>query len=139
MFLLDTDTLIYSLKGHCAVVENFRIHADAPKAISVITYGEMLHGAHKSQRVSQNLAKVQHLRELFPVIEVSCAVMETFGRIKAEIGREGIVVDDFDLIIGATALQSGYCVVTNNVRNFDHIPGLSVVNWTVRNDDAGQH
>lgn len=132
MFLLDTDTLIYSLKGHPAVVENFRIHADAPKAISVITYGELLHGAHKSQRVSQNLAKVQHLRELFPVIEVSCAVMETFGRIKAEIGRQGLVVDDFDLIIAATALVLGYCLVTNNVRHFDRITGLAFANWTGR-------
>jgi len=134
MFLLDTDTLIYSLKGHPIVVENFRIHADAPKAISVITYGELLHGAHKSPRVSQNLAKVHHLRELFPVIDVSCAVMETFGRVKAEIGREGIVVDDFDLIIGATALTTGYCVVTNNVRHFDRIPGLMVANWTAQQE-----
>lgn len=136
MFLLDTDTLIYSLKGHPVVVENFRIHADAPKAVSVITYGELLYGAHKSQRVSQNLAKVQHLRELFPVLAVSCAIMETFGRVKADIGRQGIVVDDFDLIIGATALVFGYCLVTNNVRHFDRIPGLAVTNWTVRQDPA---
>jgi len=35
MFLLDTDTLIYSLKGNPRVVENFRIHEKDPKAISV--------------------------------------------------------------------------------------------------------
>ena len=130
MFLLDTDTLIYSLKGHHAVVENFRIHAGAPKAISVITYGELLYGANKSERIAQNLAKVQRLRELFPVIEVSCAIMETFGRIKADIGQKGLVVDDFDLIIGATAIVFGYCVVTNNVRHFGRIPGLAVANWS---------
>lgn len=129
MFLLDTDTLIYSLKGNPSVVENFRIHEKDPKAISVITYGELVYGAQKSERVSRNLAKVHRLRELFPVIDVSCAIMETFGTIKAEIGRQGIVVNDFDMIIAATAIVMGYCVVTNNQRHFEKIPGLCCVNW----------
>lgn len=131
MFLLDTDTLIYSLKGNPSVVENFRIHDKDPKAISVITYGELIYGAQKSERVSSNLAKVYRLRELFPVIDVSCAIMETFGTIKAEIGRQGIVVNDFDLIIAATAIVVGYCVVTNNERHFDKIPGLRCANWLI--------
>ena len=40
MYLLDTDIIIYSLKGNQVVVDNIRDHADCPKAISVITYGE---------------------------------------------------------------------------------------------------
>ena len=70
MYLLDTDTLIYSLKGHKNVVENFRIYADAPKAISVISYGELVFGAEKSVQIAQNLAKVHRLREVFPVIDL---------------------------------------------------------------------
>ncbi len=42
MYLLDTDTIIYSLKGNRRVVDNFQRPADAPKATSVITYGEMV-------------------------------------------------------------------------------------------------
>ena len=129
MFLLDTDTVIYSLKGNPFVVENFRIHNKDPKVISVITYGELIYGAQKSERVSRNLAKVHRLRELLPVIDVSCAIMETFGTIKAEIGRYGTVVNDFDLVIAATAIVMGYCVVTNNVRHFEKVPGLQCVNW----------
>jgi tRNA(fMet)-specific endonuclease VapC len=64
-----------------------------------------------------------------PVIDVSCAIMETFGTIKAEIGRQGTVVNDFDLIIAATAIVMGYCVVTNNERHFEKVPGLSCTNW----------
>ncbi len=44
MYLLDTDTLIYFLKGNEAVVENFKACMDAPKAVSVITYGELVYG-----------------------------------------------------------------------------------------------
>ena len=56
MYLLDTDTLVYFLKGHETVVQNFRANANSPKAISVVTYGELVYGARKSERVPENLA-----------------------------------------------------------------------------------
>ncbi len=129
MFLLDTDTLIYFLNGHEAVVESFKAHASRPKAISVVTYGELVYGAHKSRRTAENLAKVRRLAELYPVIDVSRAIMDSFGEIKASLSSGGITVDDFDLQIGCTALALNYCVVTNNQKHFQKIPGLKVENW----------
>lgn len=134
MYLLDTDTIIYSLKGIPAIVENMRAHAADPKAISVITYGELVYGAEKSQKISQNLAKVHRIREIFPVIELSCSIMDTFGSLKAELGRNGEVVDDFDLIIAATAITMGYSVVSNNEKHFSKIHDLSLENWTIVGD-----
>ncbi len=85
MYLLDTDIIIYSLKGVPEVVENMRNHAAEPKAVSVITYGELIYGAEKSQQKSRNLSKIHRLRELFPVIDVSCAIMDTFADLKATL------------------------------------------------------
>lgn len=130
MYLLDTDTIIYSLKGKPEVVENIRSHADTPKAISVITYGELVYGAQKSQHIEKNSAKIHRLREIFPVIDLSCAIMDTFGSLKAELNRKGTGVDDFDLLIAATAMTMGYCVVSNNVKHFSKIPGMQLENWT---------
>jgi len=131
MYLLDTDTLIYFLKGENNVVKNFRDHESQPKAISVISYGEMIYGAEKSERVSQNMAKVHQLAELYPIIEIGRSVMDSFGEIKASLSCGGITVDDFDLLIGCTALTLNYTVVTNNIKHYQRIPGLSVVNWAV--------
>lgn len=131
MYLLDTDTIIYSLKGIPAVVENMRLHATDPKAISVITYGELIYGAEKSQQKAKNLAKVRRLREIFPVIELSCSIMDTFGNLKARLNRQGTVIDDFDLIIAATAITMGYSVVSNNEKHFSKLPDLSLENWTI--------
>ncbi len=131
MYLIDTDILIYSLKGNENVIKNFRSHADSPKAISVISYGEMVFGAKKSQRVHENLAKVYRLREIFPILEVTTAIMDSFGELKAELQQNGVTVDDFDLLIGSTALSLGYTVVTNNARHFSKIPGLKVENWSI--------
>lgn len=130
MYLLDTDTLIYALKGDAAVTEKIREKAHAPMALSVISYGELRYGAAKSARPTENLARVRRIAELFPIFAVSRGVMETFGELKAELESRGRRLDDFDLIIAATALGRGFAVVTNNERHFRRVPGLSVENWS---------
>ena len=129
MFLLDTDTIIYSLKGVEKVKENFEQFADLPKALSVISYGELVYGAHKSKQVSNNLAKVNRIKEIFPVIELTPAIMDCFGLLKSQLSKKGVTVDDFDLLIGSTAITYGYTVVTNNEKHFSKIPDLPLVNW----------
>jgi tRNA(fMet)-specific endonuclease VapC len=130
MFLLDTDTLIFLLRGHQEVLRNVEVHGEDPKAISVISYGELLYGAAKSLRPEANMARVRRLAELLPVIDVTPAVMEAFAGLKADSERRGHAIDDFDLVIAATALSVNYRLVTNNERHFRHIPGLRLENWT---------
>ena len=129
MYLLDTDTIIYCLNGVPEVVRSFESHAADPKALSVITYGELVYGAVKSSRSVENLARVRRTVELFPVIEVSQAVMDAFGSLKVKLERAGKKVDDFDLVIASTALMLNYKLVTNNEKHFRHIPGLLIENW----------
>jgi len=130
MYLLDTDTLIYALKGVPAVVRNFEAHAADPKALSVVSYGELVYGAIKSAHSAENLARVRRTAELFPVIDVSRAVMDTFGALKADLESRGKKVDDFDLVVASTALMLNYRLVTNNEKHFRPIPGLAVENWS---------
>lgn len=130
MYLIDTDIIIYSLKGVPKVVANFESHASAAKAISVITYGELVYGAMKSSRVDENMARVRRTAELFPVIDANRTIMDTFGSLKARVEKAGKRTDDFDLIIAATALTLSYTLVTNNEKHFKDIPGLSIENWS---------
>ena len=130
MYLLDTDTVIYALKGDHAVTEHIRENERAPMALSVISYGELRYGAAKSARPSENLARVRRIAELFPIFGVTRGVMETFGELKAELETRGRRLDDFDLIIAATALGRGCTLVTNNERHFRRVPGLPIENWS---------
>jgi tRNA(fMet)-specific endonuclease VapC len=136
MFLLDTDTLVFVLRGESVVARNLRDHADDPKAISVITYAELLYGAEKSARPVENAGRVRQLAEVFPVIDVTPAVVETFASLKADLESEGTRLDDFDLVIAATAINLNYTLVTNNTRHFRLVPGLTVENWAERPHDA---
>ncbi len=83
MYLIDTDILIYSLKGDPVIVNHLRGSSASPKAISVISFGELIYGAFKSARPNQNLARVRRLGEVLPVIDISPAIMEAFGSLKA--------------------------------------------------------
>ncbi len=130
MFLIDTDIIIYSLKNNENVIQNFKSYSQEPKAVSIITIGELLYGAYKSQRKIENLGKVHRIADIFPVIEISMTIIDTFAHLKAELTTKGIVVDEFDLLIGATALSMNYSVVTNNEKHFNKIPDLKTINWT---------
>ena len=136
MYLIDTDTVIYALKGDERVLKHFQETAAAPKALSVVTYGELLYGALKSRRRQENLAKVRRLQEIFPIVEATNAIMETYAAIKAEIETRGKPLDDFDLVIAATAISLGYRLVTNNERHFCRIGELKLENWTRRDPHA---
>lgn len=130
MFLIDTDILIYSLKADEVVLSHLRRTAASAKAISVISYGELLYGAQKSARPDENLARVRRLGEVLPVIPVSPAIMETFSALKARLESDGRRLDDFELVIAATALTVGYRLVTNNEKHYRRIHGLHLETWT---------
>jgi len=130
-YLIDTDIIIYSLKHHSNVEYNFLKHKRDPKTISVITYGELIHGAKKSKHLQKNVATVQHISELFPVVDVTKSIMETFGNTKAVLQKEGNIIDDMDLIIASTAITLNYILVTNNEKHFARVPGLKIENWAL--------
>ncbi len=130
MYLLDSDTLVFLLRGSAKVEANFAAHGTDPKALSVVSYGELFYGAMKSAQPIKNAAKVRRISEIIPVIDVSKAIMETFGSLKAGLETEGIRLDDFDVMIASTAIHLNYTLVTNNVRHFERVPDLTVENWT---------
>ncbi len=131
MYLIDSDILVYSLNGNPTVNKNFLKYKDLPKAISVITYGELEYGALKSSKKIENLAKVKKIIELFPVLDVTPAVIETYALLRETLEKRGKPLDNFDLLIGATALVHGCKMVTHNVKHFARIPGLKIEDWAI--------
>ena len=128
-FLIDTDIIIYNTKGHQKVSDKFKENASLPKTISVITYGELLYGAKKSERVEKNLALIHRIGEIFPIIDVSRSIIETFSSLKSTLEQKGQIISDMDLLIASTALSLNYTLVTNNILHFQRVKGLKLENW----------
>lgn len=129
VYLIDTDIIIYSFKGIQVVTDNLRRHRTKPIAISVISYGEIVYGARKSNQTERNLATAHRVAEIYPMLPVTQSVIETFAGIRADLEIEGTPLDDMDLLIAATALTHNLVLVTNNEKHFSRIPGLSTSNW----------
>jgi tRNA(fMet)-specific endonuclease VapC len=129
MYLLDTDTIIYSLKGHEAVQINLSTHIDDPMSLSVISLMELYYGAYKSQKVTSNLSKIRILEKTFEIIPAGTESAEIFGILKTDLEKSGNPLDDFDLIIAACAMTYNLTLVTNNYRHFERIDGLKLANW----------
>lgn len=87
-YLIDTNIIIYSMKGDEKVRENFIKNENVPKHISIITYGELLYGAKKSQHIEHNLAKVYRIRDLFPILPVDLPTIEIFSELKSKYDKK---------------------------------------------------
>ncbi len=131
MYLLDTDTIIYNLKGNDAVEKNLQQHTDDPMKISVITLMELYYGAYKSEKIAGNLAKVRTLENSFEIISADKGAAESFGLLKASLEKSGTPLDDFDLVIASCALAHNLILVTNNIKHYARIDSLKLTNWSV--------
>lgn len=128
-YLIDTNILIYRLKNMGNVNANFLAYQDEPMTVSVVSYGELVYGAQKSKSVEKNLKTVNEIKSIFPLADITSDVMDEFGKIKAYLQKIGKVADDMDLLIAATAIVNGMTLVTHNVKHFEHIPNLHLVDW----------
>ena len=128
-YLIDTDTIIFALRGDSGVLAKFEENKNLPISISMITYAELVFGAKRSQNEQKNMIKVNHIRDIYPIEELNEGVMEVFADIKAKMFDKGIRIEDMDLLIAATAIYNELTLVTNNTKHFENIPNLKIENW----------
>ena len=134
--ILDSSILIAGERRRGSVREVLeRVEAVCGKtsaALSVVTAVELTHGIYRAKAAADRKRRENFTEELFRVVAVHPLTLEVArlaGRIHGEQMGQGVSIDLPDLIIGATALHLGFDVVTFNVRHFQAIPGLSVVQF----------
>ena len=128
-YLIDTDIIIFALRGDKTVLAKFEENKTIPISISMVTYAELVFGAKRSQNEQTNMIKVNHIREIYPIEELNVGVMEVFADIKAKMYAKAIRIEDMDLFIAATAMYNDLTLVTNNTKHFENIQGLKLENW----------
>ena len=128
-YLIDTNIIIYRLKNLGNVNANFLRNKDKHMSLSVVSYGELVFGAKKSKAVEKNMETVNAIKEIFPLIEITSEIMNTFGKIKAYTQKIGKTIDDMDLLIAATAITNDFTLVTHNTKHFENIPNLKIEDW----------
>ena len=128
-YLLDTNIVIYVLKRRpVEVLSTFNANASR-MAISAITLAELLHGAEKSSRVSENLAAVEDFCSRLQVLPYGPKAAQHYGAIRAALEKLGQPIGVNDMHIAAHARSEGLVLVTNNMGEFARVPALEAENW----------
>lgn len=128
-YMLDTNIAIYVIKRRpIEMLKTFNQHA-GQLCISSITLAELLHGVEKSQFVEQNLKNVENFISRLEVLEYGYKAASHYGDIRADLERKGTSIGVNDLHIAGHARSEGLIIVTNNVREFERVPGLRLENW----------
>ncbi len=99
-------------------------------ALSVVSLVELTHGIYRAKSDADRTRRqafTTELRRDMVVHPVTVEIAELAGRVEGEQGARGVSIAFEDLLIGATALWLGYQVATANLRHFQMIPDLSVV------------
>jgi len=137
-YLLDTNIVIYVLKRRpLGVLSTFNAHASR-MAISSITLAELLHGAEKSSRISENLATIEDFCSRLEVLPYGAKAAQHYGAIRAALEKQGLSIGVNDLHIAGHARSEGLVLVTNNTSEFLRVPALEVENWVHANPKDGE-
>ena len=129
LYLLDTNILIAAMKGREEVRR--RLESEPLNAIrlSAIVLGELEFGAEKSAYSERNRARLAKLTQRLPLVGIDSDTTRHYGKLRALLERQGTPIGANDTWIAAQALAIGAIVVTDNVREFARVPGLSLENW----------
>lgn len=132
--VLDSSVLIAAERARLSTPEAIKSIrssvGEVPIAICALTVAELAHGIYRAASPERSRQRRQFLDELkaqVPIQPVTDATAEIIARIGARQAAQGINLPLADLIIAATAVELGYAVATRNLRDFNRIPGLQVL------------
>lgn len=121
--LLDSDVIISHLnnKAHISLISS------KPPSISIITYGEVLYGIKKSKRTETH-AQFDAFLLATPIyiLPINEMIIKKFIDLKIVLEQKGEKLQDFDLLIAATAIEHNLTLVTGNRKHFSRIPHLKL-------------
>lgn len=133
-YIIDTNTCIEYFKHRHGVAERMNQVNRGDLCISEVTIAELLYGAVHSKSVDRHLREVRELQRAIDVIPIS-DVLDEYADIRHSLTSQGQTVEDFDILIGATARHYGLIVVTDNLKHFNPMPGVQTENWVSRQND----
>jgi len=127
-FLVDTDWIIKFLRGHQKTVAVLSRLYDEGFGISIITFSEVYEGVYRFEDEKRDELE-ENFRNFLTGVQI-LNIDENIGKIfaeqRAKLRKENKLIDNFDLLIGVTALYYNLELLTNNVKHFERIENLKL-------------
>jgi tRNA(fMet)-specific endonuclease VapC len=127
-YLFDTNICIYFLKGLFNLDKKIENAGLSNCFVSEITIAELKFGAENSENQEKNRKTVDQFVNKFTIIPIFNS-LDVYAKEKSRLRKKGLPLDDFDLLIGATAISNNLTLVTRNVSDFERLKGIQIENW----------
>ena len=130
-YLLDTNICIFFLKEKYNVKQKAQAVNLDNCCISEITLGELLYGAECSLNPQKNFTQIEEFVKKLQVLSVSKAIA-LYAKEKSLLRKRGIMIDDLDILIGATAIAHDMILITDNEKHLNRLSNIEIENWVER-------
>ena len=129
-YMLDTHICSYVLRSRPPSVKaRFDEAGDGALAISTVVLAELCYGAARHPQAVAIRREIADLVSRVAVLPWDEAAAEDCGALRATLEKAGTPLGAMDMMIAAHARSAGLTLVSNDVRHFDRVVGLSVANW----------
>ena len=128
--MLDTNTCIALIKRKpVQALQKFSEYQVGDIGISAVTLAELRYGVAKSQHQASNQVALDEFMLPLELAAFDEQATLAYGVLRAVLEKQGTPIGPLDTMIAAHALSLGVTLVTNNTREFNRVPGLTVVDW----------
>ena len=131
-YLLDTNICAFMFRGKYGVRQHLHEIGLGNCHISLLTYAELYFGIENGgMEIEHNLKILNTFCDNIDIVGIDDCI-PLYAKEKARLRKAGTPIDDFDLMIGATALLHDFVLVTENVKHLGKIKGIEIENWINR-------
>lgn len=131
-YLLDTNICIYFIKGLFDLNKKINEVGQENCFISEMTVAELKYGVENSKTPEKMRPVVEAFIPKFAIIPVfNC--LGIYAIEKAKLRKKGLMIDDFDILIGSTSIVNNMVMVTNNSTHLKRLDNIVIEDWTTAN------
>jgi tRNA(fMet)-specific endonuclease VapC len=124
--LLDSSVIVRHFRDAAALSEKLAAYEEL--YVPQTALGELYYGAFKSARPEENIAKIERFVVAADVLGTDNETARQYGKIAAQLARNGTPIPQNDIWIAAVAIQCGLPVATAD-EHYRRVDGLNVLLW----------
>lgn len=129
-YLLDTDIVVFFLRNKKNIAEHLALLSPNDIFVSEVTVAELEYGNRCSGRYEENKWMVDRFLSSVNIVPFSDAI-HLYAEERYRLRMLGQSIEDFDLLIGCTAVSNNLIMVTNNAKHYSRIKDIRIDNWVV--------
>lgn len=126
-YLLDTSVIVNYLQGKKQIVTLLDT-IEGELVSSCICLAELYEGVYRvKNKLEVEEIVISFFKSLSKIYPIDEKIAKCFGEIRAELKKEGNVIEDIDIFIAATCLVYDLTLITQNIKHFSHINNLKIL------------